>query len=98
MAFDSQPHLVQKWSPRSADIHSGLAKLRPEESTALYDAVVYSLYNFLGVKGQKALVLAHRRQGHGLEVHVRSGARIRAARRRPDLRHRPRHPRRPRST
>ncbi|MGZ4810032.1 MAG: VWA domain-containing protein, partial [Thermoanaerobaculia bacterium] len=26
-------------------------------STALYDAVVYSLYNFLGVKGQKALVL-----------------------------------------
>jgi len=36
---------------------NSLAKLRPEESTALYDAVVYSLYNFLGVKGQKALVL-----------------------------------------
>ena len=39
------------------EIYSGLAKMRAEESTALYDAVVYSLYNFLGVKGQKALVL-----------------------------------------
>jgi Ca-activated chloride channel homolog len=57
VAFDSQPHLVQKWSGHMSDIHAGLAKLRPEESTALYDAVVYSLYNFQGVKGQKALVL-----------------------------------------
>lgn len=57
VAFDSQPHLVQKWSSDMSEIHSGLAKLRPEESTALYDAVVYSLYNFQGVKGQKALVL-----------------------------------------
>ena len=57
VAFDSQPHLVQKWSGELHDIYAGLAKMRPEESTALYDAVVYSLYNFLGVKGQKALVL-----------------------------------------
>jgi len=57
IAFDTQPHVVQKWSTEVSDLHSALAKLRPEESTALYDAVVYSLYNFLGVKGQKALVL-----------------------------------------
>ncbi|HYI11257.1 MAG TPA: VWA domain-containing protein [Thermoanaerobaculia bacterium] len=57
VAFDSQPHMIQKWSGELHDIHSGLARLRPEESTALYDAVVYSLYNFLGMKGQKALVL-----------------------------------------
>ena len=57
VAFDSQPHLVQKWSPELKDIYSGLAKMRAEESTALYDAIVYSLYNFSGVKGQKALVL-----------------------------------------
>jgi len=57
VAFDSQPHIVQKWSPELKDIYAGLAKMRAEESTALYDAVVYSLYNFLGVKGQKALVL-----------------------------------------
>jgi Ca-activated chloride channel homolog len=57
VGFDSQPQLVQKWSPRIADVHASLAKLRAEEYTALYDAVVYSLYNFLGVKGQKALVV-----------------------------------------
>jgi Ca-activated chloride channel family protein len=57
VAFDSQPHLVQKWSPELKELYSGLAKMRAEESTALYDAVVYSLYNFQGVKGQKALIL-----------------------------------------
>jgi Ca-activated chloride channel family protein len=57
VSFDTQPQLVQRWSPRLADINAGLAKLRAEESTALYDAVVYSLYNFLGIKGQKALIL-----------------------------------------
>jgi Ca-activated chloride channel family protein len=57
VAFDSQPHLVQKWSPELKDIYSGLARMRAEESTALYDAIIYSLYNFSGVKGQKALVL-----------------------------------------
>ena len=57
VAFDKQPQLVQKWSPRIADMHAALARLRAEDYTALYDAVVYSLYNFLGVKGQKALVV-----------------------------------------
>ena len=57
VAFDSTPQVVQRWSTKIGDIHAGLAKLRAEESTALYDAVVYSLYNFLGVKGQKALIL-----------------------------------------
>ena len=57
VSFDTQPQLVQRWSPRLADVNAGLSKLRAEESTALYDAVVYSLYNFLGVKGQKALII-----------------------------------------
>jgi len=57
VSFDSQPQLIQHWSPHLADMNSSLAKLRAEESTSLYDAIVYSLYNFLGVKGQRALVL-----------------------------------------
>jgi Ca-activated chloride channel family protein len=57
VSFDSQPQVVQRWSPRLADVNAGLSKLRAEESTALYDAVVYSLYNFLGIKGQKALII-----------------------------------------
>jgi VWFA-related protein len=57
VSFDSQPQLIQRWSTRLSDVNAGLAKLRAEEATALYDAIVYSLYNFVGVKGQKALVL-----------------------------------------
>ena len=57
VAFDSQPHIVQRWSSNSAELTAGLAKLRTDESTALYDAIVSSLYNFVGAKGQKALVV-----------------------------------------
>ena len=57
VAFDTEAQLVQKWSTRISDVHAGLAKLRAEESTSLYDAVIYALYNFQGIKGQKALVL-----------------------------------------
>jgi len=57
VAFSSDAQIVQKWSVKLADVNAALSKLRAEESTALYDAVVYSLYNFLGVKGQKALVV-----------------------------------------
>jgi len=57
VSFDTQPQLIQRWSSKLADVNAGLAKLRAEEATALYDAIVYSLYNFVGVKGQKALVL-----------------------------------------
>ena len=57
VAFDSQPHIIQRWSSNSAELTAGLAKLRTDESTALYDAIVTSLYNFVGAKGQKALVV-----------------------------------------
>ena len=57
VSFSSQAQLIQKWSPKMADMNAGLSKLRAEESTALYDAIVYSLYNFLGVKGQRALIV-----------------------------------------
>jgi VWFA-related protein len=57
VSFDSQPRIEQRWSPNLADVNAGLAKLRADESTALFDAIVYSLYNFAGVRGQKALVV-----------------------------------------
>lgn len=57
VAFDSQISMVQKWSPKLADLTAGLASLRAEEATALHDAIVYSLYNFHGIKGQRALVI-----------------------------------------
>src|SRR5262249_41767798 len=57
VAFDLYPQMVQRWTANNADLQSALAKLRTQESTALYDAIVYSLYNFSGAKGQKALVV-----------------------------------------
>lgn len=57
IGFDSEAYVVQKWSRNLSDLHAGLASLRAEEATALYDALVYALYNFQGVKGQKALVV-----------------------------------------
>jgi Ca-activated chloride channel homolog len=57
VAFDVQPRMMQKWSAKTADVHAALAKVRAEDRTALYDAIVFSLYNFQGVRGQKALVV-----------------------------------------
>ncbi|HLJ74365.1 MAG TPA: VWA domain-containing protein, partial [Thermoanaerobaculia bacterium] len=57
VSFDTQPLLIQRWSPNLGDVNAGLAKLRAEEATALYDAIVYSLYNFVSIKGQKALIV-----------------------------------------
>jgi Ca-activated chloride channel family protein len=57
VGFDNEPLMIQKWSTKLSALHAGLAKLRAEESTALYDAIVYALYNFHGIRGQKALVL-----------------------------------------
>jgi Ca-activated chloride channel family protein len=57
MSFDVRPQMVQRWTTDFASIGAGLAKLRTDESTALYDAIVYSLYNFLNVKAPKALIV-----------------------------------------
>lgn len=57
VAFDVQPRMMQKWSAKTSDVHAALAKVRAEDRTALYDALVFALYNFQGVRGQKALVV-----------------------------------------
>ena len=57
VAFDLRPEMVQSWSPNAGALTAGLAKLRTGDSTALYDAVAFSLYNFSGVRGRRALVV-----------------------------------------
>ena len=46
-----------KLTSRKDKLFRSLAGLRAEGSTALYDAIIYGLYQFTGVKGKKALVL-----------------------------------------
>lgn len=57
VAFDRQPYLAARWSSVLAELTAGLASVRAEESTALFDAVIYSLYQFEAIQGQKALIL-----------------------------------------
>lgn len=57
VSFSDVPVVVQKWTDEREALVRGLAGLRAEGATAMYDSIVYSLYNFQGVKGQKALVI-----------------------------------------
>jgi len=57
VSFDAQPQMVRNWTPNVGDLNAGLARLRADESTALYDAIAFALYDFVGVKGRRALIV-----------------------------------------
>src|SRR5262249_26373715 len=57
ISFDNEPYLLCKPTGKKDKLFRSLAGLRAEGSTALYDAIVYGLYQFTGVKGKKALVI-----------------------------------------
>jgi Ca-activated chloride channel family protein len=57
VSFDNEPYLLTRLTNRKDRLLRSLAGLRAEGSTALYDAVVYGLYQFTGIKGKKALVV-----------------------------------------
>jgi Ca-activated chloride channel family protein len=57
VSFDNEPYLLAKLTGRKDKLIRSLSGLRAEGSTALYDAIIYGLYQFTGVKGKKALVL-----------------------------------------
>ncbi|MEP6995628.1 MAG: VWA domain-containing protein, partial [Acidobacteriota bacterium] len=57
VSFDNEPYLLSKLTGRKDKLLRALSGLRAEGSTALYDAIIYGLYQFTGVKGKKALVI-----------------------------------------
>jgi Ca-activated chloride channel homolog len=57
VSFDNEPYLLTKLTNRKDRVVRSLAGLRAEGSTALYDAIIYGLYQFTGIKGKKALVI-----------------------------------------
>ncbi len=57
ISFDNEPYLLSKLTNRKEKLFRSLAGLRAEGSTALYDSIVYGLYQFTGVKGKKVLVI-----------------------------------------
>ncbi|HKB69882.1 MAG TPA: VWA domain-containing protein [Thermoanaerobaculia bacterium] len=57
MSFDDSPYTLCRLTGNRERLDRSFAGLRAEGSTALYDAIVYALYQFSGVKGKKALVV-----------------------------------------
>jgi Ca-activated chloride channel family protein len=57
VSFDNEPYILSKLTNRKDKLYRSMAGMRAEGSTALYDAVVFGLYQFTGVKGKKALVI-----------------------------------------
>jgi VWFA-related protein len=57
ITFNDHPNLTVKFTNDVPTLAAGLAGLRAERGTALYDSVIFTLYYFTGVKGQRAMIL-----------------------------------------
>jgi Ca-activated chloride channel family protein len=57
ITFNDRPRLQVKFTNELLSLGGGLAGLKAERGTALYDSVVFALYYFNGLKGQRALVV-----------------------------------------
>ncbi|HYO16568.1 MAG TPA: VWA domain-containing protein, partial [Thermoanaerobaculia bacterium] len=57
ITFNDHPTLAVKFTNEVGSLAGGLAGLRAERGTALYDALIFSLYYFNGIKGQRAILL-----------------------------------------
>ena len=57
VTFNDHPNLTVKFTNDVPALAAGLAGLKAERGTALYDSIIFTLYYFTGVKGQRALLL-----------------------------------------
>ncbi|MDX1630442.1 MAG: VWA domain-containing protein [Thermoanaerobaculia bacterium] len=57
VTFNDRPRLAQKFTNELLSLGGGLAGLKAERGTALYDSIVFSLFYNNGIDGQRALLL-----------------------------------------
>lgn len=57
ITFNDRPNLTVKFTNEAAELAGGLAGLKAERGTSLYDSVIFSLFYFNGIKGQRAILL-----------------------------------------
>ncbi|HVR99156.1 MAG TPA: VWA domain-containing protein, partial [Thermoanaerobaculia bacterium] len=57
VTFSDQPNLAVRFTNEQEILTGGLAGLRAEGETALYDTLIYTLYYFGGLKGKRAVIL-----------------------------------------
>jgi Ca-activated chloride channel family protein len=56
-AFNDQPALLEGFSADFGSLERAMIALRADGETALYDATVYGLFQFSGVRGRKAMII-----------------------------------------
>jgi Ca-activated chloride channel family protein len=57
ITFNDHPSLAVKFTRDVKTLAGGLAGLKAERGTALYDSLIFSFYTFNGLKGRRALLL-----------------------------------------
>jgi VWFA-related protein len=57
ITFNDHPTLAVKFTRDLRTLAGGLAGLKAERGTALYDSLIFSFYNFNGLRGRRALLL-----------------------------------------
>lgn len=57
VTFNDRPTLEVKFTNEVTALAGGLAGLKAERGTGLYDSLIFSLYYFNGIKGQRALLV-----------------------------------------
>jgi len=57
ITFSDQPNLAVRFTNQEPLLAGGLAGLKPDGNTALYDSLIYALHYFGGIKGKRAIIL-----------------------------------------
>jgi len=57
VTFNDHPNLATKFTNDVEVLAGGLAGLKAERGTSLYDSLVFALYYFNGIRGQRAILL-----------------------------------------
>jgi Ca-activated chloride channel family protein len=69
ITFNGQPNLAVRFTSDREVLAGGLAGLRADGNTALWDSIIYSLYYFGGVRGKRAIVLLTDGKDEGSRYH-----------------------------
>lgn len=65
VTFNDHPQLAARFTGDLEALAGGLAGLKAERGTALYDSLIYTLYAFNGIKGRRAVLLLSDGQDEG---------------------------------
>jgi VWFA-related protein len=57
VTFNDHPNLAVKFTNELSALAGGLTGLKAERGTSLYDSIIFTLYYFNGLKGQRAVLL-----------------------------------------